>query len=146
MEIEIVSAKNLSALIGLVLELWTECSYEEELKNYQSIIDSSHEICLLAKVQEQYIAFIHLTIRNDYVAGTTNSPVAYIEGIYVKPNFQKRGVAKALITVAENWAKQKGLKQIASDTEITNLSSIYFHKKVGFSEVERIVCFVKDLS
>jgi aminoglycoside 6'-N-acetyltransferase I len=146
MEIEVASMNNLPTLIELVLELWTECSYEEELENYQSIIDSPDEVCFLAKTQGYYIGFIHLTIRNDYVEGTANSPVAYIEGIYVKPNFQKRGVAKELISVAENWAKQKGLKQIASDTEITNLSSIDFHKKVGFSEVGRIVCFVKDLA
>lgn len=145
MEIEIISADNLEPLVELVLELWVDCSLKEELENYGSIIGSEDEVCFLVKEQEKYIAFAHLSIRNDYVEGATCLPIAYIEGVYVKPNYQKRGIAKMLIEVAENWAKQKGLRQIASDTDIANLASIDFHKKIGFIEVERIVCFIKEL-
>lgn len=72
-------------------------------------------------------------------------PVAYIEGIYVKPAYQKQGIAKELVKIAENWVKEKGFTQIASDTESGNLGSIDFHTKSGFTEVERIVCFIKNL-
>jgi aminoglycoside 6'-N-acetyltransferase I len=145
MDIEIISAGNLKSLTELVLELWTDCSFDVEFDNYTNIIGSENEICYLIKDHEKYIAFVHLRIRNDYVGGANDLPVAYIEGLYVKTDYQKQGIAKKLIRVAEGWAKQKGLKQIASDTDITNLASINFHKKIGFEEVERIVCFIKDL-
>jgi aminoglycoside 6'-N-acetyltransferase I len=145
MGIEIISADNLKALMELVLELWEDCSLDEELENYKSIIGSENEICYLAKDQEKYVAFVHISIRNDYVEGSSDLPVAYVEGIYVKPDYQKKGIAKTLIEVAENWAREKGLKQIASDTDINNLTSISFHKKMGFIEVGRIVCFIKEL-
>jgi aminoglycoside 6'-N-acetyltransferase I len=79
------------------------------------------------------------------VEGAAESPVAYVEGVYVKPDFQRQGFAKKLISVAEDWAKQKGLTQLASDTGVTNLQSINFHKEVGFTEAERIVCFIKNI-
>jgi aminoglycoside 6'-N-acetyltransferase I len=43
------------------------------------------------------------------------------------------------------WAKAKGFTEIASDTWLENESSIMAHKALGYTEVERIVCFVKPL-
>lgn len=145
MDIESLSTHTINAVVELVLELWPECLLDEELENYARILDSSNDACYLATVEGNYVAFILLSIRHDYVEGSADSPVAYIEGIYVKPDYRKQDIAKKLIRVAEDWAKQKEVKQIASDTEITNLASIDFHKKSGFHEVERIVCFIKDL-
>jgi aminoglycoside 6'-N-acetyltransferase I len=79
------------------------------------------------------------------VEGATESPVAYVEDVYVKPTYQRQGIAKKLIDQAEDWAKQKGITQLASDTNITNLQSIHFHEKIGFAEAERIVCYIKNI-
>lgn len=145
MELEVISANNVDALARLALELWPDSSFDEELENVKSILGSDNETGYLVKDQEHYIAFVHLSLRHDYVEGATDSPVAYIEGIYVQPEYQKQGIAKTLLTVAEDWARQKGVKQMASDTDIRNATSIEFHKKLGFMEVERIVCFIKEL-
>ncbi|MFH7002211.1 aminoglycoside 6'-N-acetyltransferase [Flavobacterium bizetiae] len=144
-DIEVLSLQNLNQLTELVLEFWNDCLFEKELESYKSIIDSEDEICYVVKRDEHYIAFVHLSTRNDYVEGAENLPVAYIEGIYVKPAYQKQGIAKELVKIAENWVKEKGFTQIASDTESGNLGSIDFHTKSGFTEVERIVCFIKNL-
>lgn len=145
LEKETLSLQNLPGLMPLVLELWADCSFDEELENYKRIVDSTDEICYLVKDIEEYVAFIHISIRHDYVEGSGDLPVAYIEAIYVKPHCQRKGIAKMLVGVAENWAKQKGLRQLASDAEIENRVSIDFHKKVGFQEAGRIVCFIKEL-
>ncbi|SOD82584.1 aminoglycoside 6'-N-acetyltransferase [Spirosoma fluviale] len=145
MEIEPLSRYTLNAVVDLVLELWPDCTFDEELQNYTRLIGSENDGCYLAKAGESYMAFVHVSRRHDYVEGSVALPVAYIEGIYVKRLYRKQGVAKKLIQAAEDWAKQKGLTQIASDTEITNITSIDFHKKAGFEEVERIVCFIKDI-
>ncbi|WP_461128705.1 aminoglycoside 6'-N-acetyltransferase [Spirosoma aerophilum] len=146
MYIELLSTYTLDAVVDLVLELWPDCTRDEELENYAQLLDSANEACYLVKAGDDYIAFVHVSCRHDYVEGADELPVAYIEGIYVKPAFRKQGIADKLIAVSEDWARQKGLTQIASDTDVTNTASIAFHKKVGFEEVERIVCFIKDLS
>jgi aminoglycoside 6'-N-acetyltransferase I len=145
MEIEQLSIDNIKQLTELVLELWDGCEFDEEFENYKRILGSENEICYLCGEQGYYIAFLHLSTRNDYVEGAKELPVAYVEGIYVKPDYQKKGIAKKLMNCAENWAKQKGYNQLASDTDIGNSASIDFHKQIGFVEIERIVCFIKDL-
>jgi len=142
---EELSTDNLKHLIELVLEFWDDCEFEEEFKNYKKIIGSENEICYLYKIQEHYTGFLHLSSRNDYVEGAADLPIACLEAIYVKPDYQKQGIAKKMIDFAENWCREKGYKQLASDTSTTNIASIDFHNKIGFTEVERIVCFIKDL-
>ncbi len=145
MQIDTLSSANLEALIQLVQELWPDSSLQEELENFRTVMDSDNEICYLAKDLDMYIAFVHVSLRADYVEGAAHLPVAYIEGMYVRPAYQNKGIARSLIETAENWSRQKGVKQLASDTVLSNTASIDFHKKVGFTEVEKIVCFIKDL-
>ncbi len=135
--IEKVSDLNKIVWAKLASSLWS--STEEELleafnKNYYQneflYIDNNH-----------YAGFISLSLRNDYVEGTDSSPVAYVEGIYVEAAYQKKGIARTLIEFAKAWAKNNGCQELASDAELTNTESIAFHKKIGFEEKKRIVCF-----
>jgi aminoglycoside 6'-N-acetyltransferase I len=88
--------------------------------------------------------FLELGQRN-YAEGCETSPVAFIEGWYVDPNVQKQGVGRKLIKAAEAWAKEQGFTEIASDTWLENETSIQAHKALGYTEVERLVCFTKRL-
>jgi len=145
MKIEEISKHNLKELVLLMMELWPQSPFDEELQNCQDIMATEDQTCFLVNQQGEYIAFIQLALRYDYVEGTVTSPVAYIEGIYVKPRDRKSGIARELVELGEKWAKEKGCTQFASDTEIGNSQSIRFHKKVGFKEVNRLVSFLKDI-
>ena len=46
---------------------------------------------------------------------------------------------------AENWAREKGCTEMASDTWLDNEPSIRAHLKMGYNEVERLVHYVKQL-
>jgi aminoglycoside 6'-N-acetyltransferase I len=41
--------------------------------------------------------------------------------------------------------KDKGCTEFASDCELDNKESLEFHKAIGFEEVNRIICFRKNL-
>lgn len=146
MKIEKISTTNLEPLTNLMLELWPECSFNEEFTNCQRILQTPTETCFLAKDQNNYMAFIQLSLRTEYVEGSTTSPVGYVEGIYVQPEFQRSGIGRKLIARGEKWARKKGCTQFASDAELHNHDSIWFHKKTGFKEVNRIVSFIKEIS
>lgn len=145
MNIEILSTDTIQPLTELVLELWPDCNFDEEYEYYTGVVKAENEICYLVREQDRYIAFIHLSIRTDYVEGATESPVAYLEAIYVKPAYQTRGIGRNLVRLGEAWGKNNGCRHFASDAELTNLASIDFHQKVGFTEANRIVCFIKNL-
>jgi aminoglycoside 6'-N-acetyltransferase I len=80
-----------------------------------------------------------------YAEGCDTSPVAYVEAWYVDQDVRRSGVGRALFAAAEQWARAEGLTEIASDALIENEISIAAHKALGYQEVERIVCFRRDL-
>ncbi|NQP53933.1 GNAT family N-acetyltransferase [Streptococcus suis] len=95
---------------------------------------------------EEPIAWISLSLRHDYVEGCQTSPVAYLEGIFISPNYRSQGIAEELLHFAEGWAKSRGISQLGSDAELDNLLSQKFHIKHGFREVSRTVHYVRDLN
>ncbi|HEM3670523.1 GNAT family N-acetyltransferase [Streptococcus suis] len=95
---------------------------------------------------EEPIAWISLSLRHDYVEGCQAGPVAYLEGIFISPNYRNKGIAEELLNFAEGWAKSRDVCQLGSDAELDNLLIQNFHIKHGFREVSRTVHYVLDLT
>jgi len=92
----------------------------------------------------QLVAFIEVGLR-DYAEGCETSPVGYILAWYVDPHVRGQKLGRELIHVAEEWAREKGCTEMASDTWLDNHASIQAHLKMGYYEVDRLVHFVKRL-
>ncbi len=56
----------------------------------------------------------------------------YIFLIYVKSEHRKKGLGKKLINMAENWAKERGDRQIGLQVFINNKSAINLYEKLGY--------------
>ncbi|BAS60077.1 Aminoglycoside 6'-N-acetyltransferase (plasmid) [Leptolyngbya boryana IAM M-101] len=142
-----VAQADFQEWLDLALELWTDYSVEEMQASLNEILHSPRQSAVLVKTETgSAIAFMNLSLRSDYVPGATQSPVAFVEGIYVKPDYQKQGVGKALIQYAEQWAQAHGCVELASDALLENTTSHAFHRQVGFQEVERLVAFIKPIA
>ena len=91
------------------------------------------------------VGFVEVALRSDHVNGTTTSPVAFLEGIYVAPQARLQGIARALVARAEAWALSVGCSEFASDARLENIASHAMHRSLGFSETDRVVYFRKAL-
>ena len=68
---------------------------------------------------------VELSSRN-IVDGCLSSPVAYIEGLYIEEKHRGKGAGKAAMIAIQNWCKQKGFAELATDTELENLKAQFF--------------------
>ncbi len=143
--IEELSQSNHRKIAQLAYALWPYSSLAEEQEYFQKAIEESTISAFLMHHKEKSIGFVHVSLRSDYVEGTNTSPVCYIEGIYVKPEYRRKGYAQVLFKEAEAWGKLRKCKEIASDAQIKNEASIALHKHYGFREINRIVCFAKSI-
>lgn len=92
------------------------------------------------------VGLAEAAMRTDYVNGTTSSPVAFLEGIYVLPDARRQGVAAALVDAVCNWARERGCRELASDALLENERSHAVHRALGFEETERVAFFRKRLA
>ena len=137
--------QDAAVLADLALMLWPS-HYAAELRDeFAELLKSEEAACFLACEAGVPVGFAQCQLRHDYVEGTQTSPVGYLEGIFVWPEFRHRGLAKQLLGACESWAKEKGCMEFASDCELGNDASLNFHLSMGFTEVNRIVCFTKTL-
>ncbi|TLD82551.1 aminoglycoside 6'-N-acetyltransferase [Helicobacter trogontum] len=137
--------KEVGTISKLALLLWQKHNIEELEQEFLEILDSKNSAIFLKYIDENIVGFAYVNLRNDYVEGSLRSPVGYLEGIFIKENFRKRGFAKELLEFCEKWAKEQGANEFASDCELDNQKSFSFHRALGFSEVNRIICFIKKL-
>jgi len=132
-------------LAKLVKIIWPEHT-EEELKRIVADYIGSDDSAVFAEKADGGFAGVALCcLRHDYVEGCDTSPVGYLEGVSVDEAYRRRGIAARLVAECENWAKEKGCSEFASDCELSNSSSLQFHLGVGFHEENRLICFKKNI-
>lgn len=145
MHIQTCSDNDLPQWVALRIALWPDEDAEEMTREAPTLLARPGMLVLVAREGETVIGFTEAAIRRDYVNGCETSPVAFVEGIYVSPTQRRRGVARALIAAVENWARQQGLSELASDALLDNAQSHAMHNALGFGETERVVYFRKAI-
>ncbi len=138
-----MTEQTVAAAAALAQKLWPDA--EKLQTEFKAALAKPDFAVFLALEEAVPAGFAQCQLRYDYVEGCDTSPVGYLEGIYVEPEYREKGAARALLSACENWAKEKGCTEFASDCELTNTDSILFHQNVGFEEMNRIVCFKKSI-
>lgn len=140
------ATKNDARIIGeLALLLWPKHSAEELEEEFSELIGDLEAAVFLAFDGEEPVGFSQVQLRHDYVEGTSTSPVGYLEGLFVKEAYRQEGLARELVVRAEQWAREKGCSEFASDCELYNEISLQVHLALGFNEANRIICFTKPI-
>lgn len=137
--------EDATKVAGLAIQMWEDNTVEDLAEEFAEMVESDETVIFILAEDEQPIGFAQCQLRHDYVEGTDSSPVGYLEGIFIEPAHRKQGHAKQLLTKCEEWAKEKGCSEFASDCELDNEGSLKFHLKMGFAEANRIICFTKEL-
>lgn len=145
MNIRKAAQTDVPAAAELARMLWPDNTAPEMSDMFSQLLSRSDAAVFLAESENQPIGFAQCQLRRDYVEGTDSSPVGYLEGIFVREEYRRSGIAKSLLAACEAWATEMGCTEFASDCELSNLHSLRFHLALGFAEANRIICFTKKI-
>ncbi|TQV75258.1 GNAT family N-acetyltransferase [Aliikangiella marina] len=142
-----VKSSDVKEWLRMRNNLWpnsVEDNPDEITQYFEQSSDNHSRVFVAEKEPGTLVGFLELSIRS-YAEGCLQGSIPYIEGWYVDAGYRRKGIGAMLVANAESWAVSCGYRQIASDTETSNQVSISAHKNLGYLEVDKIVCFKKDL-
>ena len=131
--------------------LWPESSSEEHREELDIVLSRRAatrlpEVILVSQDDDGALTgFLEVGLRSHADGCDPSLPVGYVEGWFVRAGSRKRGIGAELMQAAENWAREQGCREIASDALIENVVSLNAHEALGFQEVDRCVHYRKAL-
>ena len=137
---------DIPALLPLLKALWPHETEEELSRTLSGYTGSGERAVFAEKRSGRLIGAALCCLRHDYVEGCETSPVGYLEGLFVEEAWRRQGIGRRLTAACEDWAREKGCSEFASDCELENAASLAFHLGSGFREENRIICFRKTLT
>jgi aminoglycoside 6'-N-acetyltransferase I len=125
--------------------LWPEAPRDYLYLDLDALLgDEDTAIFLASDAEGRPVGFLEASLR-EYAEGCETSPVGYIEAWYVDSHVRGQKLGRELIGVAEQWAREKGCSEMASDTWLENEAGIQAQLRMGYHEMDRLVHFVKRL-
>lgn len=126
-------------------ELWPDQSLEAHRGELEEFLRRGNFWGFISEASAGAAAgFAEIAIR-DYANGCISRPVAFLEGIWVKPQFRRQGIGARLLAAAEAFLIARGFRELGSDALINEHGSHAAHAAWGFTETERVVYFRKWL-
>jgi aminoglycoside 6'-N-acetyltransferase I len=131
--------------------LWPESSAEEHRREVEAVLHSGKygtlPMAILVSHGEDasLTGFLEVGLRSHADGCDTAQPVGFVEGWFVHEANRKQGIGTALMRAAEDWARQQGCRELASDTWLDDERSQSAHQALGFEVVDRCVHFRKPL-
>ena len=105
---------------------------------------SDAEVFIAERDDGSAAGFVEVGMR-PYADGCDTNPVGYVEAWYVDADLRRAGYGRALLGAAEEWTREQGYREIASDALLDNEVSHAAHRQSGYEEVGRVVQFRKVL-
>jgi aminoglycoside 6'-N-acetyltransferase I len=113
-----------SSWLRLRQRLWPEAPLEYlEFDMNDRLADPDYAIFVASEADQGLVAFIETGLR-EYGEGCETSPVGYIEAWYVDEQIRGQKLGRDLVSAAEQWAREKGCTEMASDTWLENETGI----------------------
>ena len=142
-----VQPRDLREWRRLRLALWpSHRSDELDHEIDQICADDQRQPVFVAEVRPgRLCGMVEASLRAE-AEGCTTSPVGYLEGWYVDPEWRLRGVGRRLVEAAEAWARSHGCIEMASDTVSGYPDSPAAHRAIGYSVAATSLHFRKGLA
>jgi aminoglycoside 6'-N-acetyltransferase I len=131
--------------------LWPESSAEEHAKELLGILENKTfgTMPLVELVAQEssggLVGFVEVGLRSHADGCDPAHAVGYVEGWYVGESYRKQGIGRKLLVAAEDWAREQGCVEMASDALLGNDGSQRAHEALGYAEVDRCVRYRKTL-
>jgi ribosomal protein S18 acetylase RimI-like enzyme len=147
LKIESASGADLAELTRLYIAyriFYGEAAEPERAAEFirERVLHSSGRY-FLATHEQAAIGFMHLMPSTNTLA---MRPIWFLEDLFVDASVRNQGVATALLTYAESFARAAGAERLTLATAHDNLAAQHIYKKLGYVREEHFFYFHRVLT
>lgn len=145
------SLSDAAAIATMCAALWPDATEKEHRAEIDWLLKTRMSGTLPATIfvaeddTGRLAGFLEVGLRSHADGCDPARPVGFVEGWFVSEEFRRRGIGKALMQAAEDWARHHQCNEMASDTWIDETTSQNAHEALGFDIVDRCIHFRKQL-
>ena len=121
-------------------DLGYECE-ENFVKECLDNLDAVREVVFVAELDGVVAGYIH----GEVYRLLYWEPMVNILGLAVSSDCRRQGVGKALMHQVEDWAREKGIKEIRLNSGGTRKEAHEFYRAIGFDDEKMQVRFIKSI-
>jgi GNAT superfamily N-acetyltransferase len=140
--IEAVSSADVKELVRLYIAyrvFYGEAPEEERAAAFiRDRVTQSSTRYFLAWIGNNAIGFMHLMPSTNTLA---MRPIWFLEDLYVDASARGQGVATALLSYAEAFARGRGAERLTLATAYDNLAAQHIYQKLGYVREEHFLYF-----
>lgn len=144
-------SRDLHAIAEMCHLLWPDAAAEEHAREIGPLLGGATVSLLPAVVfvaeesESELVGFAQVGLRSHADGCDVSHAVGFLEGWYVRPEFRRRGIGARLVQAGEDWAREQGCLEMASDTWLDATDSQQAHEALGYREAGRCVNYKKRL-
>ena len=121
-------------------DLGYECDISRVRERLENL-DEVRECVFVAESAGNVAGFIHVEKYDVLYA----PPMANILGIAVALDERRKGYGKALLSAAEDWAKERGIKSMRLNSGGKRKGAHEFYRNAGYNDEKEQLRFAKEL-
>lgn len=85
----------------------------------------------VAETEGKIVGYMITTI-NRLASVYEHRKEVYIEGIFIRSGFRRKGIGRRFMNAAEDWAKERGIYSLGLNVHVRNKEACSAYKKLGF--------------
>lgn len=145
--IRLLQDEDYAEWLRLRQALWPGASLEKQQGEMAELLAQREAMPVFVAQQAdgKLCGMVEVAIRRK-APGCTTDKIGYLEGWFVDSAWREQGIGSQLVQVAENWARNQGCTEMASDTCTGYPISPTAHARLGYVEVHRDIFFRKVLA
>jgi GNAT superfamily N-acetyltransferase len=142
-EIRPARVEDAGALAGLTTQLGYPVAVEAMRRRLMSVLGPAHSVVLVScNEHDQPVGWIHVAERQLLEADM----YCEIMGLVVDTDHRREGRAARLVAAAEQWAMERGHRQLTVGSNIVRPESHPFYERGGFARVKTQHVYRKALT
>ncbi|HEY2031948.1 MAG TPA: GNAT family N-acetyltransferase [Myxococcales bacterium] len=141
MNYEKMRADDAAMVAQLATQLGYPCTAEEVRPRIEAISALADEQLRVARHDGRAIGYIHFLLRR----GISGAPRVEIAQVVVEEAMRGRGIGRTLLLLAEDWARERGVRKMKLASRATRPDAHRLYLKLGYTIVKTSHFFEKPL-